>query len=117
MKANAKPEFNKKWWTSEKPADIKGADLEKALTNVEKALAEEKKKKGDAQTLEAAIAALAELEPLSSLGILSGLIFSMALTAALLNYGYSLQVGRLVHLELVPTLRQATPEPVALEST
>ena len=27
MKATAKPEFSKKWWTSEKPADIKGADL------------------------------------------------------------------------------------------
>src|SRR5688572_22211401 len=51
------------------------------------------------------MAALAALEPLSILGILGGLILAMALMAALLNYGYSLQVGRLVHLELVPALR------------
>jgi len=51
------------------------------------------------------MAALAEFEPLSVLGILGGLILAMALIAAALNYGYSLQVGRLVHLELVPTLR------------
>jgi hypothetical protein len=31
MKANAKPEFSKKWWTSEKPNDVKGAELEKPL--------------------------------------------------------------------------------------
>jgi hypothetical protein len=62
MKPNAKPEFSKKWWTSEKPADIKGADLEKALANVEKSLAEEKKKKGDAPTIEAAMTALEELQ-------------------------------------------------------
>jgi hypothetical protein len=61
MKANAKPELTRKWWTSEKPADIKGADLEKALAAVEKALADEKKK-GDAATLEVAIAALGELD-------------------------------------------------------
>jgi hypothetical protein len=62
MKASTKPELTKKWWTSEKPADIKGVDLEKALANVEKALAEEKKKKGDAESLEAAVAACGELE-------------------------------------------------------
>ena len=62
MKANAKPELSKKWWTSEKPADIKGADLEKALASVEKALAEEKKKKGDGPAIEAAMTALGELE-------------------------------------------------------
>jgi hypothetical protein len=62
MKATAKPEFSKKWWTSEKPADIKGADLEKALASAEKALAEEKKKKGDAPTILAALTALEELE-------------------------------------------------------
>jgi hypothetical protein len=62
MKATAKPEFSKKWWISEKPADIKGADLEKSLGSAEKALAEEKKKKGDAASLEAAIAAIEELQ-------------------------------------------------------
>jgi hypothetical protein len=62
MKASAKPEFSKKWWTSEKPADIKGAELEKALASVEKALADEKKKKGDAAAIATALAALGELE-------------------------------------------------------
>ena len=46
MKASDKPEISKKWWTSEKPADIKGADLEKALDSAEKAL-EDADKKGD----------------------------------------------------------------------
>ena len=31
MKSSEKPQFSKKWWTSEKPAEIKGAELEKAL--------------------------------------------------------------------------------------
>jgi hypothetical protein len=62
MKPNAKPELSKKWWTSEKPSDIKGAELEKALTSIEKALAEEKKKKGDAPAIEAALTSLEELE-------------------------------------------------------
>jgi hypothetical protein len=62
MKPNTKPELSRKWWASEKPAEIKGADLEKALANVEKALAEEKKKKGDAAAIEAALAACGELE-------------------------------------------------------
>jgi hypothetical protein len=61
MKPTAKPELTKKWWTSEKPADIKGADLEKALASVEKALAEEKKRKGDAPALAQALSALTEL--------------------------------------------------------
>jgi hypothetical protein len=62
MKASAKPEFTKKWWTSEKPADIKGLELEKALASAEKALAEEKKKNGDVASLKAAVAACGELE-------------------------------------------------------
>jgi hypothetical protein len=62
MKATAKPEISKKWWSSEKPADIKGADLEKALANAEKALAEEKKKRGDAPAIESALSSLEELE-------------------------------------------------------
>ena len=62
MKASDKPEISKKWWTSEKPDDIKGAELEKALVSAEKALAEEKKKKGDGPAIEAALTALEELE-------------------------------------------------------
>src|SRR3989304_520439 len=45
MKASDKPEISKKWWTSEKPDEIKGQELEKALANAEKALADPDKKK------------------------------------------------------------------------
>src|SRR5688572_32156420 len=48
---------------------------------------------------------LANAQPLSVLLLIGVLILAMALIGAALNYGYSLQVGRLVHLELVPTLR------------
>jgi hypothetical protein len=58
MKASDKPQISKKWWTSEKPADVKGAELEKALAAAEKALADEEKK-GDAASVDSAIAALA----------------------------------------------------------
>jgi hypothetical protein len=61
MKASDKPQFSKKWWTSEKPSDIKGADLEKALQAAEKALADEKKK-SDERSIEAAMTALGDLE-------------------------------------------------------
>ena len=61
MKASDKPEVTKKWWTSEKPSDVKGADLEKALAAAEKALAEEKKK-SDAASIKALVGALAELD-------------------------------------------------------
>ncbi len=61
MKASDKPEISKKWWTKEKPADIKGADLEKALAACEKSLDEAKKKKDD----DSIKAALASLEGLS----------------------------------------------------
>jgi hypothetical protein len=60
MKANAKPEFSKKWWTSEKPGDIKGSDLEKALQAAEKALDDEKKK-SDAGSIDTCMAALRDL--------------------------------------------------------
>ena len=33
MKSSDKPQFSKNWWSSEKPADIKGAELEKALAS------------------------------------------------------------------------------------
>src|SRR3954451_18782405 len=52
-----KPEISKKWWTAEKPNDIKGQDLEKALASAEKALAEVKKKR-DAESIDACLAAL-----------------------------------------------------------
>jgi hypothetical protein len=61
MKASDKPQVSKKWWTSEKPADVKGADLEKALAAAEKALADEQKN-SDADTVEACIAAINQLE-------------------------------------------------------
>src|SRR5207248_6428613 len=61
MKASNKPEISKKWWTSEKPADIKGADLEKALAACEKALAGADKKNCDADTIKAALASLESL--------------------------------------------------------
>ena len=60
MKANAKPEFSKKWWTSEKPADVKGAELEKALQAIERAL-EDEKKKCDASSIDTCMAALRDL--------------------------------------------------------
>jgi hypothetical protein len=61
MKPNAKPEISKKWWTSEKPADVKGADLEKALANAEKALADADKKKEPA-AIDACLTALKDVE-------------------------------------------------------
>jgi hypothetical protein len=61
MKVNTKPELSKKWWTSEKPDDVKGADLEKALQAAEKALAEQQKR-SDAASVSAAIDALAGVD-------------------------------------------------------
>jgi hypothetical protein len=58
MKANDKPQISKKWWTSEKPADVKGAELEKALQAAEKALADQEKK-SDAASIDSAVGALA----------------------------------------------------------
>jgi hypothetical protein len=61
MKVSDKPQISKKWWTSEKPADVKGTDLEKALQAAEKAQADEKKK-SDAASIDAFLAAIADLE-------------------------------------------------------
>jgi hypothetical protein len=61
MKSSDKPVISKKWWTKEKPADIKGADLEKALGVCEKALDDAKKKK-DAESIDAALEALDDLD-------------------------------------------------------
>ncbi len=60
MKASDKPEISKKWWLKEKPADIKGKELEGALGDCEKALADAKRKE-DSDTVKAALAALASL--------------------------------------------------------
>jgi hypothetical protein len=60
MKATDTPEVSKKWWTSEKPSDVKGSDLEKALQAAERALAEEKKNSDD-RSIETCIAALADV--------------------------------------------------------
>jgi len=61
MKSSDKPIISKKWWTKEKPGDIKGSDLEKALGVCEKALEDAKKKK-DAESIDAALAALDDLD-------------------------------------------------------
>ena len=54
MKPSDNPKVSKKWWTSEKPADIKGVELEKALASAEKCL-EDAKKKVDGAAIEAAL--------------------------------------------------------------
>ena len=60
MKASDKPQFSKKWWSSEKPADVKGGELEKALLAAEKALADEKNK-SDERSIAAAAATLKDI--------------------------------------------------------
>ena len=61
MNSSDKPEFSKKWWTSSKPGDIKGVDLEKALGSLEKALGEEQKR-SDQDSIEACGSALEGLD-------------------------------------------------------
>jgi hypothetical protein len=61
MKASDKPQISKKWWTSEKPSDIKGAELEKALQKAEAALGDEKKK-SDEHSIDAAVTSLRDIE-------------------------------------------------------
>jgi hypothetical protein len=60
MKSSDKPQFSKKWWTGEKPSDIKGAGLEKALQSAEKALADEKKN-SDTSSIDLCLASISEL--------------------------------------------------------
>jgi len=62
LKPTDKPEISKKWWTSEKPAEIKGVELAKALQDAEKALAVPPKKKGDADSIDAGLDALEALQ-------------------------------------------------------
>lgn len=61
MKINDKPQISKSWWTGEKPNDVKGADLEKALANAEKSL-NKVDGKADSKSIEDGIASLADLE-------------------------------------------------------
>ena len=61
MKASDKPQVSKKWWTSEKPDDIKGVDLEKSLAKVEKAL-EDEEKKSDERTIDDCLKSFKDLE-------------------------------------------------------
>jgi hypothetical protein len=61
LKPTDRPQFSRKWWTSGKPADIKGVDLEKALQTLEKVLAEDKKR-CDEETVKASCSALDDLE-------------------------------------------------------
>ena len=58
MKATEKPQFSKKWWDGSRPSEIKANDLDKILPKVERALADQKKKNGDAQSIDACLAAL-----------------------------------------------------------
>ena len=60
MKSSDKPQFAKKWWMSEKPSDVKGANLEKGLAVVEKALADAKSK-ADVDSIDTCLAALRDL--------------------------------------------------------
>jgi hypothetical protein len=39
MKASDKPQISKKWWTSEKPRDVQGAEVEKAIQTAEDQIA------------------------------------------------------------------------------
>jgi hypothetical protein len=60
MNYRDKPEISKSWWSSEKPADIRGRSLEKALASAEKALAVADKE-GDADAINACLSALEEV--------------------------------------------------------
>ncbi len=60
MKSSDKPVISRKWWTSEKPGEIKGLELEKALASAEKALAESEKK-SEPRILDGSLAALKDL--------------------------------------------------------
>ncbi|WP_437958380.1 ABC transporter ATP-binding protein [Sorangium sp. So ce119] len=46
-----------------------------------------------------------EREPMLAVGSIGGAILAMAAARAVLNYGYALSVGHLVHMEIVPDLR------------
>jgi hypothetical protein len=57
MKVSDKPQLSRKWWMSEKPSEIKGADLEKALQLAERAEADMNAGAG-VRSIDARIAAL-----------------------------------------------------------
>jgi len=58
MKASDKPQFSKKWWDSERPPELKAAELDKALPKAEKALAEQRRKDGDPRAIDECLSAL-----------------------------------------------------------
>ncbi len=58
MKASDKPELSAKWWSSEKPDDLPGNDLDKVLPRVEKALAAQKRKSDDVRAIDECLSAL-----------------------------------------------------------
>jgi len=60
MSSKSKPEICPKWWASEKPSDIKGQDLKKALTEAQQSLTIADKK-GDADSIENGLGALGSL--------------------------------------------------------
>src|SRR5262245_35108047 len=61
MKPSDKPQVSKKCGPSEKPDNVKAADLEKALAAAEKALSDEQKN-SDADTVDACIEAFNQLD-------------------------------------------------------
>ncbi len=61
MKASDKPQFSSKWWTGEKPASLKGNELDKALVRVEKALGALKRKTDDERTIKDCLEALGDV--------------------------------------------------------
>ena len=60
MKSSDKPEISKKWFTSEKPADVEGKELIKALGSVEDLIAQADKRP-DADSIRACLSGLAGL--------------------------------------------------------
>jgi hypothetical protein len=63
MKQSEKPQFSTKWWDGQRPGGVKTPDLDKALAKAEKALAEQRKKKDDAQAIESCIGAIEAIGP------------------------------------------------------
>jgi hypothetical protein len=61
MRASAKPQFSQRWWTSEKPDDLEGTDLEEALQATESALANQRRRSTE-DTIDECLEALEELE-------------------------------------------------------
>jgi hypothetical protein len=63
MRSSDKPQFSLKWWDGERPDGVKTPDLDKALAKAEKALAEQRKKKDDADAIDGCITAIEAVGP------------------------------------------------------